>query len=129
MRRSRLGVLKVSSFSFCLALVLFPGLRGAAPDFDAAHVELTATLKDFLRIVTVNPPGNETPAAKFFQEILQRDGIAAEILEKEASRGSVVARLKGSGRKRPLLLMGHLDTVPVEREKWSVDPFAAVEKD
>jgi len=61
--------------------------------------------------------------------VLAADGIKAEIFEKEPGRGNLVARLKGSGKQRPILLMGHLDTVGVERSKWSVDPFEPVEKD
>jgi acetylornithine deacetylase/succinyl-diaminopimelate desuccinylase-like protein len=101
----------------------------AAPDFNAAHGELVATLKDVIRINTTNPPGGETKAALFLQELLKRDGIASEIFERDPGRGNLVARLKGNGSKPPLLLMGHVDTVPAELEKWSVDPFAAVEKD
>lgn len=114
----------------CLSLLFASNVFAAmTPDFAAAHAELVATLKDVIRIDTSNPPGNETKAAVFLRDILTRDGIASEILEKRPGRGNLVARLKGSGRKQPLLLMGHLDTVPVEREKWSVDPFAAVEKE
>jgi acetylornithine deacetylase/succinyl-diaminopimelate desuccinylase-like protein len=115
-------------FAFVLFLTCSGGRAAPAPDFEAAHAELVATLKDLIRINTVNPPGNESKAANFLRDILARDGITSEILEKDAGRGSLVARLKGSGRKKPLLLMGHVDTVPVEREKWSVDPFAAVEQ-
>ncbi len=100
-----------------------------APDLDVAHREIVSTLKDFIRLKTFSPPGNETEAAKFLQAILERDGIASEILEKEAGRGNLIARIKGTGKKRPIILMGHLDTVGVEREKWSLEPFEAIEKD
>jgi acetylornithine deacetylase/succinyl-diaminopimelate desuccinylase-like protein len=115
-----------------LAACAWLGLSATAappPDFDAAHHEIVATLKDLVRIKTFSPPGNETEAARFLQGLLKQDGVDAEILEKEAGRGNLVARIKGSGRKQPLILMGHLDTVGVEREKWTVDPFAAVERD
>src|SRR5262249_61906004 len=52
-----------------------------------------------------------------------------KISEMERSRGSSVARFKGNGKKKPLLLMGHIDVVGVEREKWTVDPFGGVVKD
>ena len=52
-------------------------------------------------------------------------GIPARILAKDPERPNVVARLKGSGRKRPLLLLGHLDTVTVDASKWKFPPFGA----
>jgi acetylornithine deacetylase/succinyl-diaminopimelate desuccinylase-like protein len=104
-------------------------MAAPAPDPDVAQREIVATLKDFVRMQTFSPPGNETQAATFFRDILHQEGIDSIILEKEAGRGNLVARIKGNGKKRPIILMGHLDTVGVEREKWTVDPFAAVEKD
>jgi acetylornithine deacetylase/succinyl-diaminopimelate desuccinylase-like protein len=113
----------------CALVSVAPASAAPAPDFEAAHGELVTTLKDLIRINTTNPPGGETKAAVYLQELLKRDGIASEIFERDPGRGNLVARLKGNGSKPPLLLMGHVDTVPAEVEKWSVDPFAAVEKD
>ena len=103
--------------------------RAAAPDFDAAHRETIETLRDFVRVDTTNPPGNETRGAEFLKVRLEREGIPAEIVGRTPERGNVIARLKGSGRKRPLLLMGHLDTVGIQRDQWTVDPLAAIERD
>jgi acetylornithine deacetylase/succinyl-diaminopimelate desuccinylase-like protein len=61
--------------------------------------------------------------------VLDKEGIASEIFESAPGRGNLVARIKGNGSKRPLMLMGHLDVVGVERDKWSLDPFAAIVKD
>jgi len=99
------------------------------PDFAAAHKETIEILSNFIKVDTSNPPGNETKGAQFLKSYFDRAGIPAEVLELEAGRGNVVARLKGNGKKKPLLLMGHLDVVGVEREKWSVDPFGGVIKD
>jgi acetylornithine deacetylase/succinyl-diaminopimelate desuccinylase-like protein len=85
------------------------------------------TLREFIKIDTSQR--NETDGALFLQRILDREGIVSEILTQEPRRGNLVARLRGSGRKKPLLLMGHIDVVGVERDKWSVDPFAAVIQD
>ena len=60
--------------------------------------------------------------------MLEREGIAVELHALEADRANLVARLRGNGSKRPLLIMGHTDVVGVQREKWSVDPFAAIRK-
>lgn len=102
---------------------------GATPDFDAARDEVVKILSGFVRIDTSNPPGNETKGAQYLKAILDREGIPSEVFEMTPGRGNIVARLKGNGKKKPVLLMGHIDVVGVEREKWTVDPFAALIKD
>ncbi len=101
----------------------------ATPDYDAAHKEVVENLAAFVRVETMNPPGNETRGAQFLKGLLDREGIASEIVSADPARGNLIARLKGNGKKKPLLLMGHTDVVGVEREKWTVDPFAGVIKD
>lgn len=102
---------------------------GSVPDFAAARDEAVQILSDLIKIDTSNPPGNETRAAEYIKALLAREGIPAEIFEREPGRGNLLARLKGSGKKKPLLLMGHTDVVGVERDKWTVDPFGGVIKD
>jgi len=97
------------------------------PDFARARDEAVGFLQNLIRIDTSN--GNETRAAEYIKSILDAEGIPAEIFTLEDGRGNVVARLKGNGKKRAVLLMGHTDVVGVEKEKWTVDPFAAVIKD
>ena len=96
---------------------------------DASRAEAVQFLTDLVKIDTSNPPGNEVKAANYIKAVLDKEGVASEIFESAPGRGNIVARLKGNGAKRPLLLMGHLDVVGVERDKWTVDPFAAVIKD
>ena len=89
-------------------------------------------LSDLIRINTTNPPGNEMEAAKYVAAVLQKEGIAAEIIEIAPGRGVAVARLQAGALPDPskaLLLLGHLDVVGVDKSKWSVDPFAATVKD
>jgi acetylornithine deacetylase/succinyl-diaminopimelate desuccinylase-like protein len=81
-------------------------------------------LVELIRFDTSNPPGNETPAARFVAAELAEAGYSPELLEPEAGRGNVVARLEGSGRGETLLLFGHLDVVPAEADRWSHPPFA-----
>lgn len=85
--------------------------------------EATQHLQELIRIDTTNPPGNETRAAECLASIFKRDGIESTILESAPGRGNLVARLKGDGRAAPLLLMFHLDVVPVEADKWQHPPF------
>ena len=94
----------------------------AREDFEA---ELLNTLRGLIRIDTSNPPGNEIRAAEFIKNILENEEIPAKVLASTPTRGSVIGRLKGNGAKGPLLLLSHLDVVPVEAERWKVDPFAA----
>src|ERR1041384_7645928 len=118
--------------SILIALALLaalPAVPAAAPNFIAAREETVRNLTGFIQIDTVSPPGNETRGAEYLKKLLEREGIPAEILTLVPARGNVVARLKGSGKRQPLLLMGHIDVVGVEREKWTVDPFAGVQKD
>lgn len=111
-----------------LALALSGPLAYAAatPDFRAARDEAVRFLSEYIRIDTVNPPGNETKGAQYLESILEREGIPAEIFESAPGRGNLVARLKGNGKKKPVLIMGHIDVVGVERDKWTVDPFGGV---
>ncbi len=87
------------------------------------------TVKQLVRLIqtqTINPPGNELPAILVIKDILEAEGFAPEaikILESAPKRANLVARIKGDGSERPLLLSGHVDVVPVEREQWSHDPF------
>ncbi len=106
-------------------------MADAAPsiDWDEVLAEVTGTLREYLRIDTTNPPGNEEPAARFLGNILEREGFHTEYVEAAPGRVSLRAVLTGSGAAAPLMLLNHTDVVPAEREYWSVDPFAGVEQD
>jgi len=116
------------SLGFAAAHVL-PAAPIPQPNFPAALNEIVTNLSAFIRVDTVNPPGNETRGAQFLKALLDREGIPSEILALEPARGSLVARLRGNGKKKPLMLLGHTDVVGVEREKWNVEPFAGIVKD
>jgi acetylornithine deacetylase/succinyl-diaminopimelate desuccinylase-like protein len=117
------------TFSIVLIFVGLGFAQQASPDFGAAQVEGAKFLGELVKIDTSNPPGNEVRAAEYIKSVLAAEGISANVYESAPGRGNVVARLKGNGKKKPLLLMGHIDVVGVERDKWTVDPFAAVVKD
>lgn len=101
----------------------------SSPDFNKSRDEAVKFLGELVKIDTSNPPGNETRAAEYIKKVLAGEGISAQIFESAPGRGNLVARLKGNGKKKPLLLMAHLDVVGVERDKWTVDPFGGVIKD
>lgn len=106
--------------------------RAGSADLGTLPQEALGWLQDMIRINTTNPPGNELAAANYIAGILEHEGIAHEVIELSPGRGVVVGRLNASvmpDSSRALLLLAHMDVVGVSREKWSVDPFAAVTKD
>jgi acetylornithine deacetylase/succinyl-diaminopimelate desuccinylase-like protein len=80
-------------------------------------------LVDLIRLDTSNPPGNESKVASYLKQVADMNGIPAELLGDDPKRLNLVARLKGNGKNKPLLLMAHSDVVPAERKQWTVDPF------
>src|SRR5262249_58407105 len=95
------------------------------PDFKKALDEAIQILQGLIRVDTSNPPGNETKGAQYLKSILDKEGIPSEIISKEPNRGNLARRIKGNAKKKPILLMEHLDTVGADREKGTSDPSAA----
>lgn len=117
----------VRSVVFALAAVLAAPVTTAqsAPDWPAADAETLKHFQALLRFDTSDPPGNERDAADYLKQVLEREGIPVETfaLAGQDHRPNVVARLKGNGSRRPLLLMGHTDVVTVDPDKWTHPPF------
>jgi acetylornithine deacetylase/succinyl-diaminopimelate desuccinylase-like protein len=99
------------------------------PEWDAVRTETLEHLQRMIRMDTQNPPGNEMQVARYLESTLKSAGVETFLFEPAPGRASFVARIRGSGAKQPLIIMGHMDVVGVEREHWSVDPFGAVVKD
>jgi len=118
-----------SAFAAICFAVLASSYATPGPDWKAVLDETVHILSGFIKVDTSNPPGNETKGAQYLKTFVEREGIPSEIVELEPGRGSLIARIKGNGKKKALLLMGHIDVVGVERDKWTVDPFGAVIKD
>ncbi len=112
--------------AYALFLLLSAGAAYAAPNDPA--VEAIRYLTDLVRLDTTNPPGNETRVARYLKQVADANGISCELLGANPARLNFVARLKGSGKGRPLLLIAHSDVVPADPAQWTVDPFAAVTK-
>jgi len=97
---------------------------GAAADDNRPLGERTRQyLTELVRLDTSNPPGNETRVAEYLKQIADSHGIPCKLLGGDPRRQNFVARLKGTGKGRPLLLMAHSDVVPADRSQWTVDPF------
>jgi acetylornithine deacetylase/succinyl-diaminopimelate desuccinylase-like protein len=97
------------------------------PTLDRAGDELVETLRDLIRIPSINPPdppGGELAAARQIAAVLADAGLVPEVVEPFPGRGSVAARLRGDGTGgEPLLLLSHLDVVPAPSDGWTHDPF------
>jgi acetylornithine deacetylase/succinyl-diaminopimelate desuccinylase-like protein len=118
------------AIGFLFIVAAFPGPHALAAEPDGAMAqEAVSLLVDYIRVDTTNPPGNEIRAAEFFKAIFDREGIESQIFESAPGRASIYARLKGDGSKKDIVLMNHMDVVPVDQRYWTVDPFAGVIKD
>ena len=100
-----------------------------AVDWKKQQDEILRRHAELVRIDSSSPPGNETRVADYLKKVFEAEGIPVKTFALQPARANLVARLKGNGKKRPILLMAHTDTVGVQREKWPVDPFGAVRKD
>ncbi len=114
---------------FCI--VVFIGAATAAaqappqPDWPKLEEETLRHFQAILRFDTSDPPGGEKPAVDYLQQVLEREGIPVRTFALEPHRSNLVARLKGNGKKRPILIMGHTDVVNVDARKWTFPPFSA----
>ncbi len=108
--------------AFAVATTLSAQTGPAEPDWKAVNAE---TLKHFQAVVRFDSTAKERPLAEYIKKTLDDAGIPAQIVFMESDRPNVVARLKGNGKKRPLLIMGHTDTVTVDLAKWHFPPFSA----
>ena len=102
-----------------------------ARDWDVILQQATDYLQQYLRINTTNPPGDVREAVSFLTGILQQAGIEHQVFiaDEAAGKLNVLARLKGSGKAKPVLLINHIDVVPVESDKWQVEPFSGEIRD
>jgi acetylornithine deacetylase/succinyl-diaminopimelate desuccinylase-like protein len=100
--------------------------RQPEPDWTRFEEETLRHFTQLIKFDTSDPPGNEAPAAEYLKKVLEQEGIPVEVFALESHRPNVVARLEGSGKKRPLLIMGHTDVVNVDPKKWTHPPFGAV---
>jgi acetylornithine deacetylase/succinyl-diaminopimelate desuccinylase-like protein len=91
--------------------------------------EAVALLSQYLQIDTTNPPGNEDKGVEFLAGILNREGIEYKTYEASPGRSSIKAVLPGTGEKKALILLSHIDVVPAKAEEWSVHPFSGAVKD
>ncbi len=107
--------------------LFFSALAAAqTPDWPKVDTETLRHYTDVVQMDTTDPPGNETKVVDYVKKVLEAEGIPVITSAKEPARANLIARLKGNGSKRPLLIMGHTDTVRVDPAKWiNFGPFSA----
>jgi acetylornithine deacetylase/succinyl-diaminopimelate desuccinylase-like protein len=119
----------VSWLALVVLLTSTASAQTSAVDWDKHKTETLAHYRALVQIDSSNPPGNETRVVEYLKKVLEAEGIPTRTFALDPQRANLVARLTGNGSKRPLLILAHTDVVGVQREKWPVDPFAAVMKD
>src|SRR5262245_58256850 len=125
--KKRVVVLLIVPLLLAIAFALTALSQTPAIDWEKEKPEILKHYRDLVQIDTQY--GNETKAAEYLKKVLDAEGIPSKTFALDPNRANLVARLKGNGTKRPLLILAHTDVVAVQREKWPVDPFGAEMKD
>ena len=113
-----------------LCLVLCATVSAAEPvSWTSVEEEAIAYLRRYIQIDTTNPPGNEIKAAQFFKEIFDRESIETSIIESAPGRANIYARLRGTGAKKAIVLLNHMDVVPADAKLWKEPPFSGLMKE
>src|SRR5215467_1384453 len=108
-----------------LIAVLATGVNAQTPDWPKINAETLRHYSAVVQMDTTDPPGNETKVVEYVRKVLEAEGIPVIVAAKDPARANLIARLKGNGSKRPLLIVGHSDTVQVDPTKWTFPPFSA----
>lgn len=108
-----------------LALLSCTAFAQTQPDWAKLEEEAMRHFQAILRFDTQNPPGNEVLVVEYLKAVLDKEGIETKVFALDPKRPNLVARLRGSGKKRPILIMGHTDVVTVDATKWKHPPFSA----
>jgi acetylornithine deacetylase/succinyl-diaminopimelate desuccinylase-like protein len=91
-------------------------------DWTKVNDEAMRHLQALVQVDSSN--GNETWVVDYVKKVFDAEGISSMVVSKDPSRANLIARIKGNGSKKPLLIMGHSDTVKVDPAKWTIPPFS-----
>ncbi len=113
----------------CIAILLTSAASAQIPtvNWDQQKTEILQHYRDLVQLDT--RAGNETRAVDYLRKVLEAEGISTKTFAQDPARANLVARIKGNGSKRPILILAHTDVVGVQLEKWPLDPFGAILKD
>ena len=106
-----------------LALASHAHAQQSGPGTASFEAETLKHFQALLQIDTSSPPGNETRAVEYLKKVLDAEGIPYQVFAKDPQRANLVVRVKGNGKKKPVLVMGHTDVVTVDPKKWTFPPF------
>jgi acetylornithine deacetylase/succinyl-diaminopimelate desuccinylase-like protein len=115
-----------------LPLLLAASLACAAePDWPQVEKHALEFLQQYIRIRSINPPADTAEAAALIQRELEKNGLTPKLYHPGPGNQTVlVVRLKGrDSSKKPLLLLNHMDVVPVDEKAWNIDPFGGIVRD
>ena len=110
--------------TFAFSLVIFAITPAAAQKIDWPKVNDEA-MRNYQSLVQIDSTTTEAAVAQFVKKTLEAEGIPVTLAAKDPARPNVIARIKGNGTKKPLLIMGHSDTVKIDVSKWTFPPFSA----
>lgn len=96
------------------------------PEWSKIEEETMRHFQSIIRINSSDPPGVEAPVAAYLKSVLDKEGIETKIFSMDPKRPNLVARIKGTGKKKPILIMGHMDVVNVDSTQWKFPPYGAV---
>ena len=113
------------SAAIAALLISTSSVQAQQPDWAAIDEETLRHFQAMIRIDTADPPGVEKSLTDYLVEVLQQEGIEVEVFSLDPNRPNLVARLRGNGSKRPLLMMAHQDTVNTDPAKWVFPPYSA----
>jgi acetylornithine deacetylase/succinyl-diaminopimelate desuccinylase-like protein len=105
-------------------LAVTTSTSGQAPNA-ALEAETLTHFQALVQTDTSSPPGNEIRAVEYLKKVLDAEGIPYQVFAKDPQRPNLVTRIKGNGKKRPILVLGHTDVVTVDAKKWTFPPFGA----
>ena len=123
---------KIPGLATSLLFAFMVASASVAKSIDDYAEESVSRLSAYLKIDTINPPGNESRGVGYLSKILESEGIAYEVVESAPNRGNLWSRLrsaKPSGSRDALVLLHHIDVVPANRSYWSFDPLSGDVKD
>ena len=122
-------MLKTIRCSLTISVLLVAAQHVSAQvDLGALQDEAVGWLQEYIRINTINPPGNEIRGAEFFARLFEAEGIEYEIAESAPGRGNIWARLEG-GDRPGIVLLHHIDVVPADERYWDNDPLSGELRD
>lgn len=95
------------------------------PDWNKLQDETMKHFQAILRINSSIATGSEAPVVEYLKSVLDKEGIPGKVFSNDPKHPNLVARLKGNGKKKPILIMAHTDVVSVDTSKWVHPPFSA----